>query len=437
MSTTRFSRLQKATALVPLALLSAAWTVNVTGLTESTALASESTPSPTASLPDGTTIPSRPIGAPASVSGPATESGDLSEKTGSNIVATSSSSGIPAAALAAYQRAATVIDNADKGCHLDWALIAAIGRVESNHGRANGNKLTTKGISTPGIFGPALTGKKGTTRVTDSDGGQYDGDTTYDRAVGPMQFIPSTWSMVGVDADGDGKRNPQDINDAALATAVYLCSGDEDLSTLAGQRAAVFRYNHSQRYVATVLGVASAYRAGDYTSVPNSTVTTDYVITPSTPSVPTTPGSPASPSKKHPGTSAGSRTINADPAPSAPTPTSGPANTTDNGSKSTTKPSKPSAPSAPTGTATKPGQKLADETKKAVEDTGKAVQQTLTTAQATTQCVADVIPVWIQKLPLVGPVLGGSLKEITSALKLAGQSSTATKLTDCVDKLTS
>ena len=45
-----------------------------------------------------------------------------------------------------------------------------------------------------------------------------------------MQFIPSTWPVVRVDADGDGKRNPQDIDDAALATAVYLCSGKDDLS---------------------------------------------------------------------------------------------------------------------------------------------------------------------------------------------------------------
>ena len=80
-----------------------------------------------------------------------------------------------------------------------------------------------------------------------------------------MQFIPSTWSVVGVDADGDGQRNPQDIDDAALATAVYLCSGDDDLSTDAGQRAAVYRYNHSQAYVDLVLAIMTAYLAGDFT----------------------------------------------------------------------------------------------------------------------------------------------------------------------------
>ncbi len=70
-----------------------------------------------------------------------------------------------------------------------------------------------------------------------------------------MQFIPSTWAIVGVDADNDGQRNPQDIYDAALGSAVYLCSGSDDLATDAGQRSAVFRYNHSQRYVDLVLAI--------------------------------------------------------------------------------------------------------------------------------------------------------------------------------------
>ena len=87
-----------------------------------------------------------------------------------------------------------------------------------------------------------------------------------------MQFIPSTWSVVGVDADGDGVRNPQDIDDAALGTAVYLCSGSDDLGTDAGRRAAVFRYNHSQSYVDLVLAIMDAYLQGDFTSIPNGTV---------------------------------------------------------------------------------------------------------------------------------------------------------------------
>jgi membrane-bound lytic murein transglycosylase B len=271
MSATRYNRLQKATALVPLALLSAAWTVNVTGLTQSSATASGTRYDDAFSLPDGTSVPAEAIEAPASVSA-STNQGDKS------LPGTANAAGIPSAALAAYQRAATVINAADASCRIDWPLIAAIGRVESNHGRANGNRLTPEGVSTPGIYGVPLNGKGNVAHITDTDGGQYDGDTSYDRAVGPMQFIPSTWAMVGVDADGDGKRNPQDINDAALASAVYLCSGDDDLSTDQGARAAVFRYNHSQTYVTTVLGIAEAYRSGEFTSIPNSTVPVDYAI---------------------------------------------------------------------------------------------------------------------------------------------------------------
>ncbi len=271
MSATRYNRLQKATALVPLALLSAAWTVNVTGLTQSSATASGTSYDDAFSLPDGTSVPSEAIEAPASVSA-STNQGDKS------LPGTASAAGIPSAALAAYQRAATVINAADASCRIDWPLIAALGRVESNHGRANDNRLSAEGVATPGISGVPLNGKGNVSQIVDTDGGQYDGDTSYDRAVGPMQFIPSTWAMVGVDADGDGKRNPQDINDAALATAVYLCSGDDDLSTDQGARAAVFRYNHSQTYVTTVLGIAEAYRSGEFTSIPNSTVPVDYAI---------------------------------------------------------------------------------------------------------------------------------------------------------------
>jgi hypothetical protein len=114
--------------------------------------------------------------------------------------------------------------------------------------------------------------------IRDTDAGQYDQDATYDRAVGPMQFIPSTWAIVGVDADNDGQRNPQDIYDAALASAVYLCSGPDDLSTASGQRSSVFRYNHSERYVDLVLAIERAYLAGDYSAVPNGTTSTGFTL---------------------------------------------------------------------------------------------------------------------------------------------------------------
>ncbi len=267
MSAKRFGRLHKATALVPMALLSAAWTANLLGVNAPVASAGER-PDPT--LPDGTSVPAQAIEAPASVSD-GSQLG-VNDAEAQQIIATASTSGIPSAALSAYQRAETVINAADTGCRLSWQLIAAIGRVESNHGRANGNTLDDNGLATPGIFGVPLNGSNRTTEIVDTDAGQFDNDPSYDRAVGPMQFIPSTWSVVGVDADGDGVRNPQDIDDAALGTAVYLCSGSDDLGTDAGRRGAVFRYNHSQSYVDLVLDIMDAYLQGDFTSIPNGTV---------------------------------------------------------------------------------------------------------------------------------------------------------------------
>ncbi len=228
-------------------------------------------------------MPEEAIEAPASVS-----SGDeiAPGVTGDarQILATSSTNAIPAAALAAYQRAETVINAADKSCNLTWQLIAAIGRVESNHGRYGGNALDDDGVARPGIYGPALNGKNSTSLIRDTDAGQYDNDLVFDRAVGPMQFIPSTWSTIGVDADSDGERNPQDVDDAALGTAVYLCSGKDDLGTVAGQRSAVYRYNHSQSYVDLVLSIMNAYLDGDFTSIPNNTSAAGIIAPVPTPS---------------------------------------------------------------------------------------------------------------------------------------------------------
>jgi hypothetical protein len=310
MSTARFGRGQKAMALVPLAVLSAAWTASIAGVGASTA--SADTQSETR-LPDGTTVPTQAIEAPASVSTAGGVAPGVRGDAG-HVVATASTSGIPSAALAAYQRAETVINAADKDCHLSWQLVAAIGRVESDHGRTNGNILDSHGIARPGIYGVPLDGRRSTSRITDTDAGQYDADAKFDRAIGPMQFIPSTWSVVGVDADGDGKRNPQDIDDAALATAVYLCSGADDLSTAAGQRDAVFRYNHSKSYVDLVLSIMNAYLDGEFTSVPNGTTSAGYLV-PAAPAASQAPGA-----QQHHGSSQHAQ----GPQPQAPTQSSAP-----------------------------------------------------------------------------------------------------------------
>ncbi|MEW1954674.1 hypothetical protein [Terrabacter sp. NPDC080008] len=177
--------------------------------------------------------------------------------------------GIPSVALAAYQRAAGVLDGIKPGCGIDWALLGAIGRVESNHAQYGGNVLDTRGIARPGIIGIPLDGSNGTARITDTDGGSLDHDSVFDRAVGPMQFIPSSWRMAGRDADGDGVANPQSLTDAVTGAGVLLCSGGTDLRKPGAAYQAVLRYNQSDSYVRTVLSIADAYRRG-VTVVPMS-----------------------------------------------------------------------------------------------------------------------------------------------------------------------
>jgi hypothetical protein len=170
--------------------------------------------------------------------------------------------GIPAPALAAYRRAADLLARADGACGLDWALLAAIGRVESNHARFGSNGLDARGVARPGIIGVPLDGRRGTARITDTDDGRWDRDARFDRAVGPMQFIPGTWRGVGADGDGDGVRDPQNMADAATSAGVYLCSGSGSLRAPGDAYQAVLRYNHSDEYARTVLSIADAYRRG-------------------------------------------------------------------------------------------------------------------------------------------------------------------------------
>ncbi len=77
-----------------------------------------------------------------------------------------------------------------------------------------------------------------------------------------MQFIPGTWRSWGADGNGDGRKDPHNIHDAALAAGRYLCAGDRDLTGSAQLRAAVLSYNHSDAYLRTVLAWFDFYRKG-------------------------------------------------------------------------------------------------------------------------------------------------------------------------------
>jgi hypothetical protein len=218
-----------------------------------------STPAP-ASPPE--LIPVEAAASDAAASSPLIPLAPAVVKASGTTPVTPNGTGVPGRALEAYRMAASLTNEADPGCHIDWALVAAIGKVESNHARFGGNQLDSGLVARPGIIGIALDGSNATARIPDTDGGQWDGDTTFDRAVGPMQFIPGTWRAAGVDADGDGAKNPQDMADAATATAIYLCSGPGDLSTAADLRSSILRYNYSDSYVRMVSSIAASYRHG-------------------------------------------------------------------------------------------------------------------------------------------------------------------------------
>jgi membrane-bound lytic murein transglycosylase B len=166
---------------------------------------------------------------------------------------------IPLTALQAYGYAELVLAQTTPGCQLSWTTLAGIGKVESNHGSSNGAALYPDGQALPAIVGPALDGKDGRGTITDSDDGLLDNDKQWDHAVGPMQFIPSTWRTQAIDADNDAIRNPNDIDDAALAAANLLCSNGRDLATPIGWRDAIAAYNMPQSYREKVYHAANDY----------------------------------------------------------------------------------------------------------------------------------------------------------------------------------
>ncbi|MGX5209402.1 lytic murein transglycosylase [Streptomyces violaceus] len=156
---------------------------------------------------------------------------------------------LPASVFAAYRRAEDRLVREAPGCRLRWQLLAAIGQVES--GQARGGRVTSDGTTLAPILGPRLDGVA-FALIRDTDGGAHDGDTAYDRAVGPMQFIPSTWARWGADGNGDGRTDPNNVFDAALAAGRYLCAGGRDLSVPAQLDRAILGYNHSAAYLRTV-----------------------------------------------------------------------------------------------------------------------------------------------------------------------------------------
>lgn len=167
--------------------------------------------------------------------------------------------GISEDALNAYGFAQLLAQERYPECHLSWNTIAGIGYVETRHGTYNFARINADGVAEPPIVGVPLDGSPGLQEIRDTDGGQLDGDTEYDRAVGPMQFIPETWRTYGIDASGDGVADPNQIDDAAASAALKLCDVGGDLRNSDNWVRAIMSYNASQEYVRNVRDAAAAY----------------------------------------------------------------------------------------------------------------------------------------------------------------------------------
>lgn len=176
------------------------------------------------------------------------------------VIRAAAQTGIPKRALRAYVAAAETVNATAPACGIGWNTLAAVGFVETAHGTYGGGSLTAAGEMSRPVVGPALNGA-GFAVIADTDAGSLDGDTRWDRAVGPMQFIPSTWQLVGRDGNGDGTADPFNIDDAALSAATYLCAHGRDLTTADGWIDAIYAYNQSDAYIQQVREQATAYAA--------------------------------------------------------------------------------------------------------------------------------------------------------------------------------
>ncbi|WP_280690470.1 MULTISPECIES: lytic transglycosylase domain-containing protein [unclassified Kitasatospora] len=261
---------------------------------------------------------------------------------------------LPATVFAAYRNAEASLARTDPGCHLPWQLLAGIGQVES--GQADGGRVDAAGTTYTPILGPALDGTNGFAAIPNAVGGTYDGSGSWARAVGPMQFLPSTWAEWGADGNGDGKADPNNVWDAAMAAGRYLCADGRDLSVPAQLDRAVLGYNNSTDYLNTVKSWMAYYRTGAST-VPDLSAGPGPVAAVSTasgssgtPGSSPVPGPVAVPTTAPPATAAPTAQPSATASPTT-TPSATPSATATATATATASPS-PSAKPSPTPTAT-------------------------------------------------------------------------------------
>ncbi|WP_074314781.1 lytic transglycosylase domain-containing protein [Micromonospora cremea] len=214
-------------------------------------------PLPTGPLPTGG-LPTGPAGGPVIGGRPSDALAGWAQQVGAKV-------GVPPTAMQAYGYAELVLAQTNRSCALSWTTLAAIGQVESGHGAANGARLGQDGKALPQIIGLPLDGRDGRMRIIDTDRGLLDQDTSFDRAIGPMQFIPTTWQEIGADADNDGVKDPHDLDDAALAAGNYLCKNSRNLSIPGDWWNAILSYNDVRRYAQDIYDTANRYGRASHT----------------------------------------------------------------------------------------------------------------------------------------------------------------------------
>lgn len=216
-------------------------------------------PTTTSSATPGPTTPTTGAGGSATLSPLPTPPARPADALAAWAAPLSDKLAIPEVAVQAYGYAQLALQRADPGCHLNWTTIAGVAAVSSHHGQLNGAVLLASGRSDPAVVGPSLDGKSGRALVRDSDAGAFDGDTKYDRAMGPLLLMPSVWRTQSIDADADGILDPFDIDDASLALARLLCAGERDLRKAADWNAAIGAYHPGAAYARLVFKTADNY----------------------------------------------------------------------------------------------------------------------------------------------------------------------------------
>ncbi len=233
----------------------------VTGAVASALLLSSCAAPDTAPPSDSSEGPAPTFAPPADLPGAAltpTLPGNPGRVDDAWLASTAEATRIPERALRAYAGAALAKAEQMPDCELGWNTIAGVGFAESDHGRHGGSSVGDDGTVSPPIYGVALDGD-GNIAIPDSDAGAIDGDAEHDRAIGPMQLIPEAWNNWHVDGNADGIEDPQNLDDAAMAAANYLCRASGDMASETGWRAGVRAFNPNDDYLATVARAGTVY----------------------------------------------------------------------------------------------------------------------------------------------------------------------------------